>query len=88
MKPLKESSKTYFDELEKRSKKSRIHKPYQSVGLELAEILKDRRHIPLYIKLAKHHDADRLLRLAKSIAERKYIKNRGGYFMRAFYAKK
>lgn len=82
MKPLKESSKTYFEELERRSKKSRVHKPYQLVGLELAEILKDRKHKSLYIKLAKKHAGDKLLALAKSIAEKNHIKNLGAYFMK------
>lgn len=82
MKPIEETSKSYFNELAKRSKKSRVHKPYQLAGLELAEILKDRQHKALYIKLAKKHNADTLLSLAKSVAEKNHVKKRGAYFMK------
>lgn len=82
MKQLKESSRDYFGELKSRSKKSRVHRDYQLTGLEIAEILEDRKHKSLYIKLAKKYNSTKLLALAKSVAERKYVKNKGAYFMR------
>lgn len=87
MKPVKESSNGYFDKLKKRSLKSRIHRSYQFTGLNIAEILQDKKHKSLYIKLAKKHSADKLLDLAKSIAQRKYVKNKGAYFMKVLTSK-
>lgn len=84
MKPLSPSSKSYFDELKKRSKKSRVYKKYQLTGLEIANILEDWSHKSLYIKLAKEH-GDRLLAIAKSVAEKKNVKNKGAYFMKIIH---
>ncbi len=81
MKALKNSSHGYFKELERRSKKSRVHKSFQLAGLEIAEILRDRQHKSLYIKLAKKHNFQKLLELAKGVAEKEYVKNKGAYFM-------
>jgi hypothetical protein len=75
----------YLDELRKRARESRVYSKHQLVGLEIAQILCDEEHKSLYIKLAKEHDSDKLLRLAKSIAERKNIKNKGAYFMKLLY---
>ena len=86
MKPLKSSSSDYFSELEKRSKKSRIYTSYQLVGLNLAEVLEDLRHKSLYIKIAKEGNVMKLLALAKSVAERPNVKNKGAYFMRLLAA--
>ena len=72
----------YLRELRKRSKQSRVYRDYQLVGLELAEILSDRDHVSLYIKLAKTKDQGALLGLARDIAERKNVKKPGAYFMR------
>ena len=66
----------------KRSKESRAYQKHQSIGLELAEILGDREHKSLYIKLAKENSATLLLSLAKDVSTRKDIKNYGAYFMR------
>ena len=88
MKTVKESSNAYFDELKKRSQKSRIHRSYQLIGLNLAEILQDKKHKSLYIKLAKNGDPSELLKLAKSVAERHQVKNKGAYFMRILYKDK
>jgi hypothetical protein len=68
-------------ELKRRAKESRVYRKYQLLGLAIAEALKDERHKSLYIKLAKEHGGEKLLRLAKDIAERKGVKNRGAYFM-------
>ena len=74
----------YLDTIAKRSKESRAYKKYQSIGLELAEILGDREQKSLYIKLAKENSASLLLSLAKDVSTRKNIKNYGAYFMRVF----
>lgn len=72
----------YVKLLKKRRRESRVYREYQLAGLEIAEILGDRGHAALYIKLAKERNGRELLRLAKEIAEKKEVKNRGAYFMR------
>lgn len=72
----------YLDMMAKRSKESRAYQKHQSIGLELAEILGDREHKSLYIKLAKENSATLLLSLAKDVSTRKDVKNYGAYFMR------
>lgn len=74
----------YLDEIRRRAQESRIYTKHQFTGLIIAEILEDESHKSLYMKLAKEHDPDELLKLAKSIAERKNIKNKGAYFMKLF----
>lgn len=71
----------YLEKLKKRAKESRAYTKHQLVGVELAELLRDKSHISLYIKLAKERNPDNLLRIAKTIAEQKNIKNKGAYFM-------
>lgn len=71
----------YLKELRRRAKESHVYRKYQLLGLEISQILKDEKHKSLYIKLAKEKNGDRLLRLAKEVAERKDVKNRGAYFM-------
>lgn len=71
----------YFEELKRRAKESRAYKKHQLFGLEIAQVLKDEEHKSLYIKLAKLHDSERLLNLAKDIARKKNVKNKGAYFM-------
>lgn len=71
----------YLEELKKRSRKSRVYRKFQLFGLEISQILNDEEHKSLYIKLAKERGAEELLGLAKSIASKKSIKNRGAYFM-------
>ncbi|OGY65983.1 MAG: hypothetical protein A3A16_01180 [Candidatus Harrisonbacteria bacterium RIFCSPLOWO2_01_FULL_44_18] len=68
--------------MRERSKKSRVHQPHQLIGLEIAAILEDPRHKALYIKLAKNYDGHKLIQLAKQVAEKKDIKNKGAYFMK------
>lgn len=72
----------YMDKIKERQKDTRVSKPYQLIGLEIADILDDRRHKALYIKWAKEKNAIELLRLAKEVDERKNVKNKGAYFMR------
>lgn len=71
----------YLKELKRRAAESHVYRKYQLMGLAIAEALRDERHKSLYIKLAKERGGERLLRLAKDIAERKNVKNRGAYFM-------
>lgn len=73
--------KEYIETLKERKKKSRVYKEYQLIGLTLAEILEDEKHKSLYIKLAKEHEVQMLLTLAKDVASRNRIKNKGAYFM-------
>ncbi|MBI3046519.1 MAG: hypothetical protein HYY86_03240 [Candidatus Harrisonbacteria bacterium] len=79
---LRQVKTEYFKTLKERSKKSRVYQPHQMAGLILAEILEDPKHKSLYMKLAKKYDNNELLRLAKDLAERKNIENRGAYFMK------
>ena len=71
----------YMKELEKRGKESHVYRKYQLVGLEISQILEDEKHKALYIKLAKEKSGERLLRLAKEVADRQNVKNKGAYFM-------
>lgn len=72
----------YKELLKKRAKESKVYASHQLTGLMLAEILKDEKYKSLYIKLAKEYDEDKLIKLAKSIAEKKDVENKGAYFMR------
>ncbi len=71
----------YLKELRRRAKESHVYRKYQLMGLAIAETLKDEKHKSLYIKLAKNLGGERLLKLAKEVAERRDVKNRGAYFM-------
>jgi hypothetical protein len=72
----------YLKKLKQRAKESHVYKKYQLVGLEIAQALGDEKHRALYIKLAKEGDGEALLRLAKEVADRRGVRNRGAYFMR------
>lgn len=74
----------YLELLRKRAKESKVYSPHQLTGLMIAEILGDEKHKALYIKLAKNNDADTLLKLAKDVADRNNIMNKGAYFMKLF----
>ncbi len=78
-------SKDYLEELKKRKKESHVHRKYQMIGLMLSEALGDDEHKALYIKLAKQYDEQELLSLARNIAEKKDVKNKGAYFMKVFF---
>ncbi|MGC9603517.1 MAG: hypothetical protein ABSF47_03555 [Minisyncoccia bacterium] len=80
--------KDYMDILRERSKKSHIYQKHQMVGLMLSEMLKDEGHKALYIKLAKEHDQEKLLGVARRVADKINVKNKGAYFMRVFFGKK
>lgn len=72
----------YLEILKERRKISKIYSKHQATGLLLAKTLADDDHKSLYIKLAKEYDDDRLLDLAKEVARRKNVENKGAYFMR------
>ncbi len=78
-------SENYLASLKRRGKESHVYRRYQMTGLMLSEILHDSAHKALYIKLAKEHNEEKLLRLAKDIAEKKNVRNKGAYFMRVWF---
>ncbi|MFH1246561.1 MAG: hypothetical protein V1489_02175 [Candidatus Liptonbacteria bacterium] len=78
---LKEYLETLRETLKKRAKESKVYKSFQLHGLEIAQILGDEKHRSLYIKLAKEHDPQMLRRIARSVAEKRGVRNRGAYFM-------
>lgn len=82
MKPLGEAQEEYRKLLKERSRTSRAYHAHQLIGYEIAVLLRDLAHKSLYIKLAKTADPERLLAVAKSIAENPRITNRGAYFMK------
>ena len=75
-------NKNYLETLKERAKKSHVYRKYQLTGLIIARLLNDEKHKSLYIKLAKEHNNQHLLGIAKDVSERKKIQNKGGYFMR------
>ncbi|MDE2001009.1 MAG: hypothetical protein KGI60_00395 [Patescibacteria group bacterium] len=82
MDQLGDLNKSYVNTLKDRVKKSHVYQPHQSTGLLLAEILGDKEHKSLYMRLAKTHNSAELVRIAKDIAERKSVENKGAYFMK------
>lgn len=77
----------YLETLKKRRAQSRVYLEHQLTGLEIARILNDESHKSLYIKLAKDLNNEKLLGLAKTIAENHRIRNKGAYFMKLLYKK-
>lgn len=78
---MKNLKADYLKTLKERAQKSRVYKPYQSTGLALAEILEDPEHKALYMRMAKTYASNELIRIAKDLAERKNVENKGAYFM-------
>lgn len=78
----------YLEILKQRAKESKVYSEHQMTGLMLAEILEDEKHKSLYMRLAKKHDKDMLIKLAKDVADRKNIENKGAYFMKLLQKKK
>jgi hypothetical protein len=74
--------KEYVKALEKRVKTNRIVAEFQDIALQLAELLDDKKHVSLYMKLAKQHSKQTLLQIAKDVAERKQVSRKGAYFMK------
>ena len=84
----KSLSKSYLDVIRERKKTSRVYVLHQATGLALAEILEDNKHKSLYIKLAKEGNSQMLIELAKDVASRRGVKNKGAYFMKLLKNKK
>jgi len=74
----------YLSQLKERGETSRVYKKNQMTGLTLAEILEDEKHKSLYMKLAKQYNNEALMRIAKNVAEKKNIANKGAYFMKIY----
>lgn len=82
MKGISSDSGEYLKDLKQRGDESHVYHSHQFVGLEIAMLLKDLAHKSLYIKMAKAHNADQLLALAKSVSLKRDIKAPGAYFMK------
>lgn len=82
LKGITGEGRQYLKSLKERSEDSRVYHSHQFVGLEIAMLLHDLEHKSLYIKMAKIHNPDRLLSLAKSVIEKRDVKNPGAYFMK------
>ena len=80
-------NKNYIKNLKERGKDSHIYTKFQLIGLEIAQILNDNKLKAIYIKLCKDKNPETLLAIAKDVAERKTIENKGGYFMRVLQSK-
>lgn len=74
----------YLDKIRERAKKSRIHTRHQMIGLMIANILEDKKYLSLYIKMAREENGEKMLYMAKSIAENIRITNKGAYFMKVW----
>lgn len=72
----------YLELLKKRSDNKRVSRAHQLAGLEVAELLGDKTHASLYMKLAKLHGSARVLAIAKDVANRASVRHRAAYFMR------
>ena len=79
---LKLQFNAYLDKMRERAKKNRIHSRHQMIGLMVADTLRDPKYKSLYIKMAREEDGEKMLYIAKSIAENTRVKNKGAYFMR------
>ncbi|MDP3956412.1 MAG: hypothetical protein Q8P97_00265 [bacterium] len=78
---------SYLKTLRERKAISRVYKKHQLIGLELATLLDDPGHKSFYIKLAKEKNAEMLFSIAKDIAQRRNVRNKGAYFMRIIHSK-
>lgn len=76
------SSKAYLAALKERGSKKRVTQEFQLIGLEIATTLHDLKNKALYIKYAKELGSDKVLALAKDVAQRRDVKNPAAYFMR------
>jgi len=77
--------KDYLKTLRERAQKSHIYTKHQLIGLEIAQLVEDNAHKSLYMKLAKEHNTQRLMELAKSVAEKNDIEQKGAYFMKILH---
>lgn len=77
-----------MDRLKERGEDKRVTKSYQMTGLNISQILNDPDHKALYIKLAKEYNGQKLMELAKDVADRENVNKPGAYFMKLFQKKK
>jgi len=82
------SPEDYIKTLRERMRISKIYSAHQMVGLSIAELLEDKAHKALYMKLAKEYNNDWLMRLARDVASRVNIQSKGAYFMKLLQNKK
>ncbi len=75
----------YLETLKDRRKDSHIYREFQQIGLDIAGMLGDMRHKALYIKLAQQYDKSLLMGIARDVADRKEVNNRGAYFMKVLH---
>ena len=85
MKSFDDIKRTYLSDINKRKNDSRVYRDYQFIGLEVAKLLVDESHKALYIKLTKQFGTERMMTLAKSVAEITNVRNKGAYFMKLLY---
>lgn len=78
---MEQMASKYLEELRKRARTSKIYRKYQLLGLEIATALGDDAHKALYMKLAKQGNGEWLLTIAKDVAQKKNVDNKGAYFM-------
>ena len=74
----------YLDRIRERAKESHIHSRHQMIGLMVADALEDSAHKALYIKMARDENGEKMLYMAKSIAENSKVENKGAYFMKVW----
>ncbi len=86
MKLISGGSEDYLTTIAKRKTDSKVYTEHQLMGLEVAKILSDEAHKGLYIKLTKKFGKDKILGLAKQVADNKNVKKKGAYFMRMLYS--
>lgn len=84
----KQSFASYLERIKERAKKSRIYSRHQMIGLMVADILEDSPHKALYMKIARAGNGEKMLYIAKSVAENSKVKNKGAYFMRLWQLEK
>ena len=82
MKDLGSSRSEYLESLKKRSKRPYATQPFQILGYEIAVALKDLKNRGLYMRLAKTHNPEQLLAIAKDISQNRNIKNKTHYFLK------
>ena len=71
----------YLAKLKSRKLESHVYRRYQLLGLQIADLLGDRTHKALYIKLVKERGSEELLGLAKRISSLAHVERKGAYFM-------
>ena len=81
------NAKKYLETLGSRGRESKAYQKHQHIGVEIAEMLGDAKHTGLYIKLCSQYQPEDLLAVAKDIAGKGTVKNKGAYFMKVYKEK-